>query len=1137
MKRIALFLLLIVFGIMCLFSCGKGNGTKPPQGGTGGGGNNGENENVEPENFILGDGKPLNYVYSSEVDFAVVSLIQSELYYHNVDVRYAEDTSEVGEHELVIGKVNRPISKTAYDRLERLELNESGDLRFLIYSDGSSIAIAFDEDRENIAFSKAAEYLIDEILSEEVIAAAGVIHEDVFNIYEYYGELDDERDAKIWSQLSAAYDSDVADAVKSYLSIYDGEKLMRWLINLFDPSICVCKDLYGEEECQKVLDPENAPDYCKFCGTGGFYFSNSARDTVGFLPDVESTLQALGLLAALGMGSPYTELLPEWMGEKIAQFTLNLQDPDGFFYHPQWGKAIATSRRGRDFNWSKNILEAYGKKSIYPYADSGASAASSNLPAKLGSSSVIAVSKVVAAESATLIPAHLQTLDAFKDYLENTLDFYNAAYPAGNELGSQSSQIKARGQEYVDAMFEHMDRAQNENGTWHSTPGYYAINGLMKISGIYKTFERPMKNADKAALACFDAIMSEDNPGGIVDIWNAWVAISYVLENVRLFAEDGEAREAEIRALVIENSAEAILATRDKTVKFSRPDGSYSYVQTGNCTHSQSAPVAVPGNSEGDVNGCMIATTQMVGFVFSVLNMNSYKVPLCGQREKAIMLDLIEDLSPVEKISGAVDMAGDPFDFDYDDLDETPSYDGFSAVIGNSAKGSTVKVIEDPRGKGQVLSFDTNSESYDKVNFLHKGTSAGANSIIFTSEMCFSSATVATDFIRIEMGNDNDSQGAYRLSFRPMGDGSIGIYDNSSANNLNCMVNYLGESVEIGEWFKIRIEYYPGEATDETVRAKVYFNDKLLSVSDNYFDYHGKKFNGTGAPLKTASLTRIQTLTATNAEVLLDNVHAYFSKNVYVKEELHEDYRNNPYAVNVDRFSESAPVYDFDTLEAGSYPDGFTVNKETGVADIVDFGEGKALSVSGGASVNIPVTKTTAFTNYAAVSFDFLAAPTAEGTVGSIELHQFGKADGILNRFTFTVATVGGEKVITVSEVAKGTVIKNFNIPFDGTKVNFKVEYYYKDNIILFYLDGELLGMSSEFTVLSKRQVFNDLLVTGIAFRIRRLASGKIRIKKMQAFMNGLCPRNNTERIPWIRKDDLRPAKEFSRIIQSLPVG
>ena len=81
--------------------------------------------------------------------------------------------------------------------------------------------------------------------------------------------------------------------------------------------------------------------------TGGFYYSNSARDNDGFLPDLESTNQAIGFITKqcrLGRGEengdmPITKL-PENIAKKICDFAYNLQDEDGYFYHPQWGKEI-----------------------------------------------------------------------------------------------------------------------------------------------------------------------------------------------------------------------------------------------------------------------------------------------------------------------------------------------------------------------------------------------------------------------------------------------------------------------------------------------------------------------------------------------------------------------------------------------------------------------------------------------------------------------------------------------------------------------------------------------------------------------------------------------------------------------------
>ena len=42
----------------------------------------------------------------------------------------------------------------------------------------------------------------------------------------------------------------------------------------------------------RLLDPE----------IGGFYYSNSARDNEGFLPDVESTTQLVGVLSGADFG-------------------------------------------------------------------------------------------------------------------------------------------------------------------------------------------------------------------------------------------------------------------------------------------------------------------------------------------------------------------------------------------------------------------------------------------------------------------------------------------------------------------------------------------------------------------------------------------------------------------------------------------------------------------------------------------------------------------------------------------------------------------------------------------------------------------------------------------------------------------
>ena len=64
------------------------------------------------------------------------------------------------------------------------------------------------------------------------------------------------------------------------------------------------------------------PEFATWLGSlydkeiGGFYFSVSGRDNEGFLPDVESTYQAVNTLASIGFIDKATDL-PDEMKNKI----------------------------------------------------------------------------------------------------------------------------------------------------------------------------------------------------------------------------------------------------------------------------------------------------------------------------------------------------------------------------------------------------------------------------------------------------------------------------------------------------------------------------------------------------------------------------------------------------------------------------------------------------------------------------------------------------------------------------------------------------------------------------------------------------------------------------------------------------
>ena len=206
------------------------------------------------------------------------------------DPLLADGSAPAAAHEIVIGKVeNREVSEKAYRELSNMELQDKGALYagYAIYSDGNSIGIAFDYD---VALDVAFDALLNEILVPDsggrVKMDAGTDVSDYFDLNEKYNELsnkirNDEYEALKNRIDTLGYDGDaIVAAVKQLYSLYSPDAYV-WLANLYDPDI------------------------------GGFYYSVSARDTVGFLPDIESTNQALNFIINTGMQSNLSVNLPK----------------------------------------------------------------------------------------------------------------------------------------------------------------------------------------------------------------------------------------------------------------------------------------------------------------------------------------------------------------------------------------------------------------------------------------------------------------------------------------------------------------------------------------------------------------------------------------------------------------------------------------------------------------------------------------------------------------------------------------------------------------------------------------------------------------------------------------------------------
>ena len=337
------------------------------------------------------------------------------------------------------------------------------------------------------------------------------------------------------------------------------------------------------EWAARLFDPE----------IGGFYYSNSARDTDGYLPDVESTTQLVGVISGADFEKygNANNAFPEEMKAGIVRFVQGLQDSeDGYFYHPQWGKEVNTSRSGRDLDSSLGLLRRFGGKPLY------------ETPIERGKKG----------DNASL-PEHLRSWEALLAWLEALgINDHHKSYANGHAVSSIRTQIAAAG--YAEKTIEWLNSKQKESGLWEDGElDYPKFNGLLKISTLYETYGAPFPRLSLGVQACIDTVFSDAPTGAIVDIYNPWVALGILLPNAKAHSTPEEYEDAleKVRA----NASKLFRRTREKLLEFRKDDGSFSYFKDRSSATSQGVPAAVPNTNEGDGNATALAIAT-VGHIF-----------------------------------------------------------------------------------------------------------------------------------------------------------------------------------------------------------------------------------------------------------------------------------------------------------------------------------------------------------------------------------------------------------------------------------------------------------------------------------------------------------------------------------------
>ena len=196
---------------------------------------------------------------------------------------------------ITVGNVGKGISLKAQRRIENMEEARELSAQYAVYSDGANLAIAYSD---KVGFEAAANVILEHYeTSEGIIAPNGVLSEGHVSYRERAQIARNKMRAEQISEVAATHGSETAQALEKFYTLFD-DKIYIWMANLWDPEI------------------------------GGFYYSNSARDNVGFLPDVESTAQILSWLEKSGLveayGAEWENALPASMKTKILFWQLTI---------------------------------------------------------------------------------------------------------------------------------------------------------------------------------------------------------------------------------------------------------------------------------------------------------------------------------------------------------------------------------------------------------------------------------------------------------------------------------------------------------------------------------------------------------------------------------------------------------------------------------------------------------------------------------------------------------------------------------------------------------------------------------------------------------------------------------------------
>jgi hypothetical protein len=196
-----------------------------------------------------------------------------------------------------------------------------------------------------------------------------------------------------------------------------------------------------------------------------------------------------------------------------------------------------------------------------------------------------------------------------------------------------------------DFIFEILDSKQRpDNGFWDPRITVSGTNGVHKISKIYNWSGHKIPYVDKAIESTLEVILDDHVATAGVEIYNPWCVLGSLLENKRNIWGASEEEMQKTVAKIWAVAPAAIRKTYEKILPLKKDGEGIGF---GNGMKGQysayGSPVAVPDSEECNINVSACGSCSLVSSMFYGLDMEDLMMPMFGDEDFKIYLDIIEN--------------------------------------------------------------------------------------------------------------------------------------------------------------------------------------------------------------------------------------------------------------------------------------------------------------------------------------------------------------------------------------------------------------------------------------------------------------------------------------------------------------